>query len=342
MQNQPLQPLTIGQLLDRAFRLYRSNLVTFIGIVALVQVPAVLLGSLTSLDLLQMTADPEALMDAAQSGDFVLRALVYVVGLLVLAFLSNFSLGALARAVGMNYLGERIGIVAAYGQMSESWTSIVALIFLSGILGIVLVFGSLITIIGICSLVGVVAFFQFAIQLAIPIIVLERRGAGGALRRAWDLLRRRFWWALGFILLLTVLENIVVAGPSALVGTVLTLVSGGPATGSTVSFVGQTVVGGLMGILYLPLQYAALVLVYIDLRVRTEGLDLNLQAEALQAQPLSISTLLGRSPRPGGETLLTLDEYFMFIGASIVVIIIVGIVSTAIALIGALGALGTL
>ncbi|MCP4424404.1 MAG: hypothetical protein GY803_07935, partial [Chloroflexi bacterium] len=38
-----LRPLSIGELLDQVIRLYRRNFLTFIGIVALVQMPLTLL-----------------------------------------------------------------------------------------------------------------------------------------------------------------------------------------------------------------------------------------------------------------------------------------------------------
>ena len=46
MESQPLpalRPLRLGELLDQAIRLYRRNFITFIGIIALVYVPLMIL-----------------------------------------------------------------------------------------------------------------------------------------------------------------------------------------------------------------------------------------------------------------------------------------------------------
>ena len=51
MENQALltlRPLRLGELLDRAIRLYRGNFLTFIGIIAVVYVPLMVLQTAAS------------------------------------------------------------------------------------------------------------------------------------------------------------------------------------------------------------------------------------------------------------------------------------------------------
>ena len=67
-----------------------------------------------------------------------------------------------------------------------------------------------------CSLLGVSLFLAIVLELAIPIIVIERRSALGALRRGWDLVRRRFWWVLGFFMVIYLLQALIVTGPGTL------------------------------------------------------------------------------------------------------------------------------
>ena len=45
----PLKPRGIGELLDQAIRIYRRNFLTFVGIVAIVQIPLTLLGLLSGI-----------------------------------------------------------------------------------------------------------------------------------------------------------------------------------------------------------------------------------------------------------------------------------------------------
>src|SRR5512134_2410209 len=69
MENQSLpalRPLRLGELLDQALRLYRRNFLTFIGIIALVYVPLMVLQTaanalMSGSALSAMTSDPEAL-----------------------------------------------------------------------------------------------------------------------------------------------------------------------------------------------------------------------------------------------------------------------------------------
>ena len=305
IQRYSLEPLSVGQILDRAFRLYRGNFITFLGIVAVVQIPV------TALTLVFSLLQNELLNNGVE---LALAASFLSLGVtLLLAVLSYFSVAALAHAVAARILGQPTGILSAYREMGRSWQTILGLLILFLVLAMGLGIISLLT----CSILGVSIFLGIALQLGIPIVVLERQSAGGALRRAWDLVRRRFWWVLGFYLALTVLQWLIAAGPSTLVAFGSTAFAS-PGAGSVLSLIVSSAVSGVLSTIFLPLQYTAMILMYFDLRVRTEGLDLALKTAAGDDPQAPLAALLAAAPPPEQGRIVTLEEYFWLVGITII------------------------
>jgi len=122
-------------------------------------------------------------------------------------------------------------------------------------------------------------------RMAAQVVVLEREGPVRALARSWRLVRGSFWRVLG-ITLLAGLIVVVTAGvlqiPFSLIGA---LAGGGssllPATGGSVAGILISAVGGVVaGAVARPISAGVAVLLYVDLRMRREGLDLVLQTAA--------------------------------------------------------------
>src|SRR3954454_5906557 len=83
-----LRPMSIGDMLDAAFRLYRRHFLTFIGIVALLQVPMAILQFVAQLPYMQavqrLTARPPVLTPGASPLDiFPFGQLLPYYGLIV-------------------------------------------------------------------------------------------------------------------------------------------------------------------------------------------------------------------------------------------------------------------
>jgi hypothetical protein len=70
------------------------------------------------------------------------------------------------------------------------------------------------------------------------------------------------------------------------------------------------------GLLYLPLQLTAMTLVYFDLRVRSEGLDLALQAASDSGAETNIVAIAETSPTPTGD-FITSQDALNFFGLSL-------------------------
>ncbi|MCB0018864.1 MAG: hypothetical protein KDE09_13825 [Anaerolineales bacterium] len=320
-----LQPLSLGQLLDRAFRLYRQHFLSFVGIIAIVQIPAIALQAVYVQTL-----------DATAGGLICLGALLVMIG----AIFSLLGQAALVRSVGLNYLGQACSFRDAYADIRERWTSVIGMFLLLGLMVFAIMIGSLVAIIvGWMSMLGMLMYFSAVVaRLALIVLVLERLGASDAIWRAWAIGRRRFWWTLGFMFILSILSLMITAGPSALVTFGLQAASGATPGSSVLISIAQNSVSALLQILYLPLQTAALVVMYVDYRVRYEGFDLALQLEDEIGIPVRPEMALWSVPKTPAQAALTWTEWAYFVVISIAVFALYfGFVLAIVALMSLLG-----
>ena len=297
-----LRPLRLGELLDRAIRLYRANFLTFIGIIALVYVPLTVLqiaaSALLSSSMVSSYSTPEEIFSNPASQIGILG--IIVLGLVQFVLVQGIATGALTRAVADNYLGRKTSIIDAYRGIGKSWPTLLgALIFIFLLFLGLTVWWILIPCLGWFTGLGMMVFLMAVINpLVAPVIVLESPGPWNStqdnllvrfgnwilrfifsVQRAWNLARRRFWPVLGYVLVLALFSLIVVNGPTAIVNMLLTWVVpsfGDPTTTLVLTSVIQGLVTLVFVLLYYPLQMAAFTLIYFDLRVRTEGFDLAL------------------------------------------------------------------
>ena len=150
-----LRALRLGELLDQAIRLYRRNFLTFIGIIAVVYVPLMILQTISSTWLSSSLIN----ISAVQSPEEIFSDSSYWLGLLstvVLGFLQiilvqGIANGALTRAVADNYLGRKTNILDAYRGIRKSWISLLGALLLLGLVFFVAAFWSIIPCIGITT-----------------------------------------------------------------------------------------------------------------------------------------------------------------------------------------------
>ena len=323
-----LRPLRLGELLDQAIRLYRRNFITFIGIIALVYVPLMILQTVATA---LMTSSING-MAVARTPEEVFTNYAYWGGMLstlVLTFIQfilvqGLATGALTRAVADNYLGRPTGIFDAYRGIRDSWVSL-----LGALLVIILLFIALVVwwifvpCVGWFTGLGMMVFLMGAVSpLMPPVVVLEKQSALDAIRRAWNLARRRFWPVLGMIFVLYLFSLLIVNGPAAIVNAILTQVVtsfGDMTTALVISTIVQSLVSLVFVLLYYPLQMTAFTLIYFDLRVRTEGFDIALltmndsapmDAARVSEVPVPQSNeRLITSPELGNFAILTLGAF---------------------------------
>jgi uncharacterized membrane protein len=250
-----LRPLTVGEILDTSFSLYRRHFAALATVTLVCTgVPLVL-----------------RLFLEAAGGIFsnLALALLYGISLVVLNLVAS---GATVFIVSESYLGRPI---SAREALERATPYIGRILVCSLLLALVVGLGFLMLVIpGIMLAVG--------LALAIPAVVLEpRSSASAALSRSWELTRGARWRIFGLGVTLLVLLYIPVL---AITGLLALLVSPGQAVIGSASILMMAVlaVSGIVQMFIYPLFYCVLTVTYYDLRVRKEGFDLELLASTLQ------------------------------------------------------------
>jgi hypothetical protein len=181
--------------------------------------------------------------------------------------------------VADNYLGRTTSILGAYRGIGKSWPTLLgALLFVGLLLIVAFLWWLIVPCVGWFTGLGMLAFLSAAVSpMVAPVVVLEEQGVIYSVRRAWSLVRRRFWPVLGYILVLYLFNLLIVNGPLTIVNIILTQASsslGDPTTQLVITAIIQAIVSIVFILIYYPLQMTAFTLIYFDLRVRTEGFDL--------------------------------------------------------------------
>ena len=143
--------------------------------------------------------------------------------------------------------------------------------------------------------------------------------------------------------ILVLFSQLAVTGPTLVVTYILRLISGpqDPFNVTLLSTIITAIVSLIGGLLYLPLQLTAYTLVYIDLRVRTEGFDLallSMQSSGEQPNMEAIHDLPVQTPSGqllewsdvGNFAILTIvgvGLYLLF--ASVIAFVFMGILGAA-------------
>jgi hypothetical protein len=302
MQAPPLlRPLQFGELLDRAFRLYRGNFLTFIGILAAAYVPLMLIPLATSVILRSSIFDI-----FSRQQESIIRGIVFLFVLAQYILMQGIATSALTRAVADNYLGRKTGILIAYRDSSPAWFTLTGALLFLGIVVVGLVFWWMVPLIGWFTGLGMVLFVTTVVNHLLPsAVIMEHQGVISAIKRAWSLARRRFWQVMGYALILLLFGTIVQMGVTLIVGTVVSLLSD-----EYFFQIFQGAISLLFMIIYYPLQMVAFTLIYFDLRVRTEGLDLALLTLGV-SDPADVSRAMTSIPQVQ-ERLFTWSELGYF------------------------------
>ena len=138
---------------------------------------------------------------------------------------------------------------------------------------------------------AVITFVRWSV--AVPVVMLERVGPVASLRRSWRLVRRSSWRVLGILLataLIVGIANVLINVPFSVAGGTSSFAT--PQAHLSVVGVIVSAVGGIVATtVTAPLLAGVVVLLYTDLRMRREGMDIKLLA----------SPAAGRAPGRGGH-----------------------------------------
>lgn len=317
----PLRPLGLGELFDGAVRTMRQNPRVMFGVSAVVMaVTAVLSLLILLLGIRRLTQTLSSAEDGLSRDEVAAAAssglLTFGVPAVLQALATIVLTGILILAVSDAVLGRRPPVADVVHRVGPRIWPLLGVSLLTGLLylalagvlaapGVLLLLASQEVLGGIALALAVPVFLALACLLwvrlafAAPALLLERVGIGRALRRSWRLTVGS-WWRVFGVLLLTAVIALVAGGllsaPFGLVGTVVSEALGGgsPADGAAFRnglLVSQAIanVGSVLAsTVTAPFTAAVTALLYIDLRIRREGLDVALaRAAAEQATTAS-------------------------------------------------------
>jgi hypothetical protein len=341
-----LRPSSIGELLDQAIAIYRRNFVAFVGIFAVVMVPLILgqllfgliaVGGLSAQwqDPNMMTDNPADLFTA---GYFVGVMGSSALGVIQVILVQGLATAAITRALGDVYLGRPITIRDAYRRVGSNWLNLLGGLLLAAVLGFILSLWTLVPCVGWLTGPGMLAFLGMAvIPLLAPAIILERQSVTQAFHRVWDLTRRRFWPVVAYVFILTLFAQIVITGPAAVIQVIFQFIFNNPFDAmlglvNPSALALQTIVEALTTLIatliFLPLQTSCIILLYFDLRIRTEGFDLAVKFR--QRQDGDIDALFAEPPRPARPFDVVQEEWVYFSSLSLAAVLLVGLVFTVV------------
>lgn len=259
-----LQPMGIGELLDAAIKLYRTQWKTLLGIAAILLVPVTFLQAFLTRSIGgPFTTQPAPIPSSEMEGALVAAS---ILGLIQFLFVQPLLTAAVARASAEAYLGNRVLVGPtlrfALGRVhSILWISI--LTSLAALLGFLLLI-----------VPGFIVLVRFA--FGSTVLVVERRKGSKAVGRSWRLAKGHFWRLFGAFILAIVIAFIVASVLSIPAGLAYTAI--GP-SGWPIAAVGDS----LATILTTPFTTLITVLLYFDLRIRKEAFDLEVMAQEIAA-----------------------------------------------------------
>jgi hypothetical protein len=318
--------MPLSELLDELFRIYRRNFALVATTALALEIPALLFNFLTGqfrtlgffLDFFASAGNPDRLaaMAPPQSNPFYLG-----IGYLVLLLLLPISTGLMLRVTIDVAMGRRTGLLGALQRTARRYLSLAAFDLMGALAGLaaavvivmvvvagialgsqgqgnalVIVLTVLLAIgLGLAALVAA-AWIGVRLLVVVPAMLEEEVGPIAAIRRSWGLVRGSFWRIVGIMLIVYVLAQAV---RSALSGVLLVLVLFVPGLSGEAR-------GGLLllalaavEVLTTPIFAIAVTLLYFDLRVRRDAIDLDQLAGAVgPAQPLPPSLLPPPAPSP--------------------------------------------
>jgi hypothetical protein len=260
----PLRPLATGEILDGVFAAIRQNPKALLGLSFLV----VLVGQIIDL----------ALKLGLHDGGDGARALAAIGGYVVQSLAATVATGVAIVVISEAVLGTRISAGDVLNRLHGRIWRLVGLSLLVGLL----------TLVSFIAIVIPGIYVMVLLSFSTSIFVLERTTVGEALRRSSQLVRGNWWRTFG-IGLLGYLVGGIISGLISIPFTIAAASSAGFFSNSTedVSTSGQLLLslGGLIGgTISTPIIAGTLALIYIDRRIRREGLDLVLAQTARERQ----------------------------------------------------------
>ena len=282
MSNIDLRPLSLGEILDRTFSLYRNNFLLFIGITA---IPQLLILSLHLAQLFLFgyvgTTRVDPRQTALSGGAAAAVVLSALLGFIVYMAAYLFAQGGTVFAVSDLYLGRTTTIGESLGRMRGEVMNLFGVTLLNGIA------------VGLGFILLIVPGVWLACRLivCVPAALFENLGARDSLDRSMELTKgsagRSFVIYLVYFIIAIIAAALFTFPFSFMVG--FSAMRNPEAVRMWAAF---TQVGNAIAeIVASPILLIATAIFYYDLRVRKEAFDLQLM--------MNPNAAVGAPPPPG-------------------------------------------
>jgi hypothetical protein len=301
----PLRPLMFGEILDGSFQAIRGNAKAMLGAALLVNSFAAVLAAVLTTFTATSAASIETWAEGLTEQDLLSFVVSFAGGVLLVSvltiFLSAVLQGAMVVPVARSVLNRSTG----FGQMwklarSRVWplVRLAALLLAGGLLAVLLFAALAVLLISTVGAAGALVLIPLGLlyivlliwiyiklMVAPAVVVVEELGALDSLSRSWQLTRNNWWRLLGITLVVSimvgVISQVVMIPVSLLSSFYSTVVSphGGPDQAVTTAIIvgiATAVIGALIGAVGFAFQTSVMALLYLDLRMRWDGLDIAL------------------------------------------------------------------
>ena len=248
-----LRPRSVTELVDAAFQVLRAHYGQLVVCSAIAYVPMLLLRLFVIGDTTRFLSGGTAALETGM----LVSTLWTMLGSLVTYSLMS---AVLVVLTSQAYLGDTVDVGDAVRRVVPR---VIPVLIASVIRSVLFILGFI--------LLFVPGFWVLARYFAVvPAVVLEDAGTLHSFSRSAELSRGRKWHILGTLALVTIIYYLLVAGVSLI----------GALAGK---FVVQTMVSSIAAILVYPVVAITEALLYYDARIRSEGLDIELMTDALDA-----------------------------------------------------------
>lgn len=306
----PLRPLGLGDLYDTSIKAVQTNPRSMVGIPALVvSVLSLLLFVPDLIQLRTFTVNPAGQpADVSPAPDLPTEQLLFVWTPLLSLVLTSLAIAVVIGMLVVEVNGAAFGRTMDPGQL---WSTIrrripgilglalvnslvpTALILVPGGLGITLfavvhpliaaVIGTILAMLGLSA--AIVLFTWWS--MAFPVMMLEGMGIRASLGRSRRMVKGHVLRVLGILTLTMVIIGVVdgmLSLPFSLPGMIILMIVNDPGTGLLLLAQASITVGDVVtGMILYPFIAAVVTLLYLDLRIRHEGLDVELMATQQEA-----------------------------------------------------------
>jgi hypothetical protein len=277
----PLRPLDLSDILDGIFRIYRNHFALFASVALALVIPGLVINlalgtwhnGLTGFTTTPDTSGTPGSVSSQFSGVNVAAiAIAGAVGIILLPL----NYGALAYAGVKTVSGQPTSFGDVILGTLRRYFPLLAMLVVT-----VLVAMSFI----LCLTIPLVIWVLVRWAVGVPALVAEGVGPMAALGRSWRLVQSRWWRTFGILLLVIVMQVVISYGLTALFAGLAVALPASNDVRGLLTLVASTFVGALVN----PITSIALVLLYFDLRMRREALDL---------QQLALQSTAGLPPAP--------------------------------------------